>query len=101
MKIWDRIKGMFDMFPEETAVRIVFGREDARATLKENGLIILTSGTKVYEFSGGSTVWHIFPSMARCSNPVETKLCQIEMYIKHHGSPWPTAHLKEKNEANG
>lgn len=48
-------------------------------------------------FKGDVSVWNELPLMNHCSVFEEGTLCDIQKYIKHHGNPYPTAHLsKEK-----
>jgi hypothetical protein len=47
-------------------------------------------------FKGSCTVWHSYPMMKRMPTSTESELCDIWEYIKEHGNPYPTAHLKDK-----
>ena len=46
-------------------------------------------------FKGSCTVWYTYPMMNRCSTSIESELCDLWSYIKEHGNPYPTAHIKE------
>lgn len=55
---------------------------------------------KSKQYSGSCTVWHTYPMMQRCGTFKEGELCDIWKYVKTHGNPYPTAHLKKKQEEN-
>lgn len=54
--------------------------------------VVLSDGSKQI-YKGDGTVWYQWPSMKRCSTDLESKLCDVHMYIKEHGNPYPDSHL--------
>lgn len=46
-------------------------------------------------FKGSCTVWRTYPMMGGLSTSMESELCDLWSYIKEHGNPYPTAHLKK------
>lgn len=75
------------------------------ATYSGELMTIKYDNGKSKQYSGSCTVWHTYPMMQRCGTFKEGELCDIWKYIKTHGNPYPTAHLKkeqvEKNEKYG
>lgn len=65
------------------------------ATYSDGKMTVVFSDGSKQIYKGDSTVWRYYPSMKRCSISVESKLCDIQTYIKEHGNPYPDSHFNQ------
>lgn len=100
-KTWRKVKysawmhKLFNMSIKSKRTEIIGATYDDRGVLTvdfDNGEMAM--------FKGRSTVWHHWPYMERCSSQKETYLCDLWEYIRCHGNPYPTAHLKNIDNDN-
>ena len=66
------------------------------ATYFKEHLTVNYEDGSVREYEGSCTVWKHYPMMQRCGTFKEGELLDIWSYIKKHGNPYPTAHIKNK-----
>lgn len=66
-----------------------------KATYSKEVLKITYSNGVIKEYYGECTVWNKLPMMERCGTIKDSELCGIWKYIRKHGNPYPTAHLKD------
>lgn len=109
------IKSLFGGYPDQETHDISLDEEAVRNRRRLNaffetykplevskaeyvqGLLTITyNDNTVTQYKGDCTIWHTYPMMERCSTSVERRLCDMQAYIKEHGNPYPTAHLKPK-----
>ncbi len=67
-----------------------------RAFYNKDVLIVWWTDGTINKFKGNGTIWRHWPMKNRASIDWEVRLNNIRRYIDEHGTPYPTAHLRNK-----